>query len=164
MNNQKCRPGIPFYLTLCGRAGRAGESCGRVRPARRPISRLCLTTTHKHTHIHTHRRQTLPKTAPQNGSKTYPKPVAKSAQNTVFFSGKVDFHRREKNVALGRQHRREKKLLWQPFHVLEVALLTWRLYLVAFVCPCTFLSRVVPANIPLYLQPPRPNHKNTRLV
>ena len=46
-------------------------------------------------------------------------------------------------VALGRQHRREKKLPWQPFHVLEVALLTWRLYLVAFVCPCAFLSRCV---------------------
>ena len=97
--------------------------------------------TQTHTHIHTHRRQTVPKTAPQNGSKTYPKPVAKSNKNMVF-SGKIDFQRREE-IALGRLHRREKKLPWQPFHVLEVALLTWRLYLVAFVCPCAFLSRCV---------------------
>ena len=163
MNNQKGRRGIPFYLTLCGRAGRVGESCGRVRPARRPISRLCLTTTHRHTHIHTHRRQTLPKTAAQNGSQKYPKPVAKSAQNILFFKEKSISTVGEK-VALGRQHRRGKKLLWQPFHVLEVALLTWRLYLVAFVCPCTFLSRLFPSKTRLYLQSPHPNHKNTGLV
>ena len=120
--------------------------------------------TQTYTHIHTHRQQTFPKKAAQNGSKQHPKVVAKFDQNKRVFSRKNRFPPYRKKVALGRQHRTEKKLLWQPFHVLEVALLTWRLYLVAFVCPCTFLSRVVPANIPLYLQPPRPNHKNTRLV
>ena len=66
MNNRKGRPGIPFCLTLCRRVGRAGESCGRVRPARRPISPLCLTTSHRHTHTHPHPQTTnLPRQQPQ---------------------------------------------------------------------------------------------------
>ena len=163
MNNQEGRPGIPVYPTSRRRVGRAGGSCGRVRPARQPISRLCLTTTHRHTHIHTHGRQTLPKTAAQIWSKKHRKPVAKSAQIIAFFGEKLISPVQEK-VALGGQPRREKKLLWQPFHVLEVALLIWRLYLVVFVCPCTFLSRLFPSKTRLYLQSPHPNHKNTGLV
>ena len=50
INIQRGRPGIPFYPTLCGRVEWAGGSCGRVRPARRPISRLYLTPTRRHTH------------------------------------------------------------------------------------------------------------------
>ena len=152
-------------LSYIVREGRAGGRVMRSNPASKASHQPIESDNHTqtYTHVHTHRQQTLPKTAAQNGSKKYPKPVAKSVQNIVFVKEK-SIPTVGKKVALGRQHRREKKLPWQPFPVLEVALLTWRLYLVAFVCPYTFLSRVVPANIPLYLQPPRPNHKHTRLV
>ena len=77
MNNRKGRPGIPFCLTLCRRVGRAGESCGRVRPARRPISRLCLTATHKHTQTHPHPQAT---NLAQNSSPKWVQKVPKTGR------------------------------------------------------------------------------------
>ncbi len=160
INIQRGRPGIPFYPTLCGRVEWAGGSCGRVRPARRPISRLYLTPTRRHTH-------TDDKPCPKQQPKMGPKSTQNRSQILcllLYFVGKYGFVPYGKKVALGRQSRTEKKLLWQPFHVLEVALLIWRSYLVALVCPCPFLPCVLPSKTHLYLQSPHLDHKNRRLV
>ena len=130
-------------LSYIVREGRAGGRVMRSNPASKAAHQPIVSDNHTQTHTHPHPQTT---NLAQNSSPKLVQNVPKTGRQICpkhcIFPAKIDVHRREK-VALGRQHRREKKLPWQPFHVLEVALLTWRLYLVAFVCPCAFLSRCV---------------------
>ena len=88
------------------REGRVGGRVMRSGPASKAAHQPIVSDTHTQTHAH--RRQTLSKTATQNGSKKYTKPVAKSCVCCCILWVNMDSGRTGKKLLWAAKAVREK--------------------------------------------------------